>query len=219
VPLRQIGLGPPRMISIIVPTIKGRETVYERCVKAYKKTTPVPFELITIRDESACGIAWGLGAEQAKGDYLHFTADDLLPHAGWAEAAIECADRGVLPAATVLNPTEPLICPCPLEPKYASVPNVLVPFMSREMWEMDRWAAPIHYGSDDWITYLAVRRGIKIELSEDYMFSHSASPEGRLWMNRALDVPKLCSYMEQEGYVPKTYGDIGAEFGWVGWVG
>lgn len=207
------------MISIVIPTITGREESYARCVAGYKATTPVPFEIITIRNERSCGLAWAIGASQAKGDYLHFTADDLVPHAGWAEAAIECVERGVMPAATVLNPDVPLICPAPLGPRYDSVPNVLVPFLSRAMWELGRWVVPIHYGSDDWITYLAVRRGIEIELLEDYRFSHSIAEEGRLWMNRAQDVPKLCMHMAEEGYVPKVYGDIGSNFGWAGWVG
>lgn len=207
------------MISIVIPTISGREEVYARCVAAYKATTPVPFEIITIRNESACGIAWGLGAMRAKGDYLHFTADDLVPHRGWAEAAIECVDRGVLPAATVLNPEVPLICPVHLGPRYESVPNVLVPFFNRRLWDLGRWVVPIHYGSDDWITYLAVVRGIEVELLEDYRFSHSAAEEGRLWMNRSLDVPQLCAYMENEGFVPSVYGQIGSNFGWAGWVG
>ena len=85
-----------------------------------------------------------------------------MPHAGWAEAAIDCVDRGVLPAANVLNPDVTLVCPCPLEPRYRDVPNVLVPFLSRDLFDLGRWVVPIHYGSDDWITYLARRRDIAV---------------------------------------------------------
>lgn len=207
------------MISVVIPTITGREEVLRRCKQAYEETTPKPFELIVVRDETACGIAWGVGSKLAKGDYLHFTADDLVPHAGWAEAAIGVVDAGKFPAANVLNPVETLICPVPLEPKMASVPNVLVPFFNRTLWELGRWVVPIHYGSDDWITYLARRRDIPVEFCEAYKFSHSADENGRLWMNRALDVPHLCSFMEEEGYVPPTYGNMAVQWGWAGFVG
>lgn len=207
------------MISVVIPTVKGREECLERCIAGYKATTPIPFEIITIRDKDACGIAWGIGAKEAKGDYIHFTADDLVPHAGWAEAAIECVDRGVLPAANVLNPEVTLTCNTPLEPKYRDVPNVLVPFFNRELWDLGRWIVPIHYGSDDWITYLARVRGIEVEFAPGYLFGHSADENGRLWMNRSKDVPLLCTYMEAEGYVPPVYGRVASEFGWVGWVG
>jgi hypothetical protein len=206
------------LISIVIPTIRGREDSFRRCVDAYRATTE-DCQIIPIRNEKACGIAWGWGAQAAQGDYLHFTADDLVPHEGWADAAIECVERGNLPAATVLNPVVPLDCPVYLEPKYRNVPNVLVPFFSREQWELGRWIVPIHYGSDDWVTYLARRRGIEVELLPDYLFTHSADPEGRLWMNRAVDVPRLASYMELEGYVPHVYGDFAVAHGWAGWIG
>jgi hypothetical protein len=206
------------LISIVIPTISGRERSFERCVSQYAATTD-DCEIIGIKNEKACGIAWGLGAEKATGDYIHLTADDLIPHEGWAEAAMEVADRGALPAASVLNPDELLNCPVYLEPRYRNVPNVLVPFFSRKQWELGRWIVPIHYGSDDWITYMARRRGIEVELSERYRFSHSADAEGRLWMNRAKDVPRLASYMESEGYVPPIYGELAMGFGWSGWIG
>ena len=38
-------------------------------------------------------------------------------------------------------------------------------------------------------------------------------------MNRALDVPQLCTFMEAEGYVPPVYGNLAGGFGWAGWVG
>ena len=208
------------MISIVIPTIRGREKSFERCVQAYQDTSgPFDLQIIPIRNEKACGIAWGLGAAMAVGDYLHLTADDLFPHDGWAEAAVECVERGNMPAATVLNPDLPLDCPVYLEPRYRNCPNVLVPFLSREQFEMGGWILPIHYGTDDWITYQAVRRGIEVELLEDYRFSHTAEEEGRLWMNRHKDVPQLASYMESEGYVPPVYGNLAVSFGWAGWVG
>jgi hypothetical protein len=207
-----------RLISIIIPTISERKRSFERCVDKYAATTE-DFEIIGIPNERACGIAWGIGAEKATGDYLHLTADDLFPHEGWAEAAMEVADRGAIPAATVLNDDQPLNCPVFLEPRYRNTPNVLVPFFSRAQFEVGRWIVPIHYGSDDWITYMAARRGIPVEYTEGYRFDHTAEEEGRLWLNRMKDVPALCSLMEAEGWVPPIYGQLGVGFGWAGWIG
>ena len=56
------------MISVIVPTVVGREDHYARCVAAYERTAGDRIEIITIRDRPTCGLAWNEGAAQAKGD-------------------------------------------------------------------------------------------------------------------------------------------------------
>jgi hypothetical protein len=207
------------MISIVVPTVASRKQTLIRCLDAYEATTPGKFELIVVRDLPACGLAWAEGAKRAKGDFIHFTADDLEPRAGWAEAAMETVGRGALPAAAVFNDGIYLDCPVYLQPRYEDTQNILVPFFSRAQFELGGWVLPIHYGTDDWVTYQAVRREIPIEDTREYAFDHTAAAEGRLWMNRMHDVPKLCEYMSLSGYVPNIYGRMGSDFGWAGWVG
>jgi hypothetical protein len=53
-----------------------------------------PIELIVIKNEPTCGIAWQKGAEQATGDFLHFTADDLEPALGWDLRSPPCEPLG-----------------------------------------------------------------------------------------------------------------------------
>lgn len=69
------------MISVVIPTVAGREHSLERCLAAYRATADV--ELIVLADRQTCGVAWQEGIEQATGDYLHLSADDLEPHPGW----------------------------------------------------------------------------------------------------------------------------------------
>jgi hypothetical protein len=206
------------VISVIVPTIKGREEWLKRCIEAYGDTCP-DIQLVVIRNRTACGIAWIEGATQATGDYLHFTADDLVPQPGWWEAAVAATSRGALPAATVLTDgldvRSRMNCTVPLQPGVAP-PNVLVPFFGRAQFDLGGWLVPIHYGSDDWVTFLACKRGIELELAPGYAFEHSAAEPGRLYDNRRRDVPELCRLMEAEWFMPDAYRQIAHELapGW-----
>lgn len=195
--------------SVVIPTVDGREDVLARCIKAYEDTTPGELEIFVIRNKTACGIAWQEGADQATGDYIHFTADDLWPILGWHEEATSIVDRGELPAAWVMDNGEgPMMnCTCPFAPDI-NPPNVLVPFFSRAQYELGGWVVPIHYGSDDWITFVAASRGINIVLTPYYSFGHSAEQTGRLHNNRAIDVPKLCDLMQEYWFLPEAYKNI-----------
>lgn len=196
-------------VSVIVPTISGREHWLRKCLKGYKRNTRgAELELIVIHNEPSCGHAWAKGAEKATGDFIHFTADDIIPRPGWFRAAHAVTERGALPAANVGDiHDQRLTCDCPLG-KYKRHPNVLVPFFTREQWEMGDWVLPCHYGTDDWITYLAVKRGMKIVFKERYNFRHFVAEEGRDTTRRLGDVEILVEAMEREGYVPPVYADL-----------
>lgn len=200
-------------VSVIIPTITGREPWLERCLAAYSETCP-DAEVIVIENRTACGVAWQDGAEKATGDYLHFTADDLEPAPGWWQAAVEVVDRGALPGAQVFadfdTPWTRVASACPFRHGY-DPPNLLVPFFSREQFEQGGWLVPIHYGSDDWVTFLAYKRQIPMEPTDAYKFLHTAAEPGRLHNNRAIDVPVLCRLMEAEWFMPDAYRQIGIE--------
>ena len=68
------------MISIICPTISGREHWLERCRVSYLETTQMEYEFIILDDFPSCNAAWNVGIREAKGDYLHLTADDIEAH-------------------------------------------------------------------------------------------------------------------------------------------
>ncbi len=210
------------MISVVIPTIRGRERWLKRCMDAYKATTP-DLELIVIRNLDACGKAWIKGAERASGDYLHFTADDLEPQPGWWRDAVKLADQGGIPGANVLTATDDtgewredstMFAGAFLRGDYREARNVLVPFISRALFDEGEWLLPIHYGSDDWVTFLADVRDIPIPFTETYKFWHHAAPEGRLWDSRQFDIPILCDAMAEHGVVPLPYQRMGWENGW-----
>jgi len=212
------------VISVVIPTVKGREYSLDRTLKGYQETYD-DIEIIGIPNTGKpCGIAWAEGAKEASGDYIHITADDLVPHPGWAEAAIACADAGIMPAASVYGIESEqfagglMNCIFYGLPRWTDCPNVLLPFLTREQLEMGGWFIPTHYGTDDWVTYLARTRGIHVERSWGYAFDHYAVPEERQ-NSRPLDVPNLATAMQQHGYVPLVYGQAAASFGWAGWVG
>ena len=166
------------VISVIVPTVPGREGHLDRCVRAYEQHTGCRLELIIEHDHPAVGFGWQAGAELATGDFLHFTNDDIEPHPGWWEPAVEAAERGCIPAPQVYGPAgDPQAPPqwgavapdwTPLPPQNASV----IPFLSRAQWERVRPLAQIHYYSDDWITYRARAAGWPAVLRTGYAFTH-----------------------------------------------
>lgn len=206
------------MISVVIPTVEGREKSLDRCVKAYEKTYDDIEILVYPNTGHPCGEAWIKGGQDAKGDYIHITSDDAVPHKGWAEAAMECVDRGDIPAATVWGiPGGMFNTICHLLPRMADVPNVLMPFLSREQFELGDWLLPIHYGTDDWVTYVARMRGMNVMRLDAYAFDHYAESAERQ-ESRPIDVPNLATAMAKWGYVPLVYLQVAMSFGWSGWI-
>ena len=195
------------MISVIIPTISGRETYLNSCIEEYEKTAP-GVELIVVKDEPSCGHAWIKGAEQARGLYLHFTADDITPKQNWWSDAVKAADMGGVPMANVFDRYgRPLSCDSPLG-DMGLVKNVLVPFLSRRLYEDGGWLLPIHYGSDDWVSYIATKRGVPLHFAPSYSFTHWVADEGRDYTRRHADVFKLVEAMAEAGYVPPVYSAL-----------
>ena len=197
------------MISVVIPTITGREWWLKQCLDEYQRQSPKDTEFIVIKDEPSCGHAWIKGAEQAQGKYLHFTADDITPMRYWWPDAIYQLKAGKVPCAEVFNKSGDSVTPMSPLGDLGLVPNVLVPFLSREMLEAaPGWLPDFHYGSDDWISYWAVTHGYPLEKVPNYKFVHYAASQGRNMLRRHGDVKKLVDAMEAAGYVPPAYADL-----------
>jgi hypothetical protein len=170
-------------LSIIVPTVIGRDHWLGRCLTAYRETTRVRYETIVLRDRLTCGVAWQEGGDQAKGDYLHFTADDLEPHPGWWQAAKACADSGQLPCPRVLN-SDGSLQSCgewgqEMEEGTATY-IARVPFLSREQWNLGGWILPgVQYFGDNWFAVRGKQLGIPTVVCRGMTFTHHYAPEGR----------------------------------------
>lgn len=170
------------MISVIVPTIRGREHWLKRCERAYCETTE-NFEFIVLRDYPTCGAGWNAGIVQASGEYINLSADDLEPHAGWWEAAVESVDEGILPCPRILNPDGSLqSCGTFAEEAPDGTPSVVarVPFLSREMVETLGPIFENQYMGDHWITWKASRYGWPTLVNRSMVFTHHFAMEGRI---------------------------------------
>ena len=94
------------MISVVIPTIEGREHWLAKAVEGFSRHKPVShqYELIVIDGQPTCGAAWNKGMEKAKGDYILLSADDIEPHHGWAEIGMHWIEmQRSLPCPRVLN--------------------------------------------------------------------------------------------------------------------
>lgn len=83
-------------LSILIPTVPGREELLRVVSCAHVAQHP-DCEILTTSVYS-----WGEGlnqlAKRAKGKYWLTACDDILPHAGWFEAARTMLDEGYTPA-------------------------------------------------------------------------------------------------------------------------
>lgn len=172
------------MISIVVPTIPGREDWLERCVASYERTLGgAPHELIVEVGHATCGLAWQAGIGRARGEYVHLTADDLEAHDGWVSAAINAADSGVLVAGPVYN-ADGSLQSCGggvhMLPTGAVTEFTRVPFMSREQTEKIGPMFSGHYFTDNYVSHRGRIVGYPTVVSEGYAFTHHWAQEGRV---------------------------------------
>jgi hypothetical protein len=172
-------------ISVVIPTIPGREAHLERCVNAYTERSHAEIELIVIPGRPTCGIAWNDGAAKAGGEYLHLTADDLEPLEGWDDAALETLRACKIPAPLILTPKGGIESAggwwdrVPVD--WAPTTNTcVVPFCRRRDWEANIGPSlECHYYTDDWFTDQCRRAGCEVVVRLPYRFMHHWASEGR----------------------------------------
>ncbi len=148
------------VVTVVIPTVDGREEHFERCWRAYTDCVVGAYELDLIieRNHPTCGHAWQAGLERISthSQYVHFTCDDIEPRPGWSDQAIEAVERGFLPAPQVYGPQgQPQSHPhwgrvgTDWEPVYMTS----LPFVSRAQLEKIVPLFTSHYSSDDWFSY------------------------------------------------------------------
>lgn len=171
-------------LSIVIPTISGREEWLERTLRAYADLTTESTEILVELDHPACGPAWQSGGERARGRYIFMAADDLEPKAaGWEQVAMAVCDDDALPAPVIYN-TDGSLQSCGgswglLEPDGAATDFTRAPFMSREQWELVEPMLPVHYFTDNWVSWRALRHRILTRVVYGFDLVHHLAPEGR----------------------------------------
>lgn len=171
-------------ISVVIPTISGREEVYSRCHNAYRALRAGPHELEIIAEygHKSVGLAWQAGAMKATGDYIHLGNDDCEPRDGWWRYAIEAVEMGCLPSPQVYTADGiPQGLPVwgSVAPDWSVVTCCLIPFMSRVQWERIQPLFTAHYYTDNFITERARQAGWPCVLRTGYAFTHWWAQPGR----------------------------------------
>lgn len=164
-------------ISVIVPTVPGREDHLARCTDAYTRLAAGNYdlELIVEHDHRSCGLGWQAGAQYASGDFIHLTDDDIEPWPGWHVPAIEVVERGCIPAPQVYSPAGyPQSHPQPgfVGSDWTVVHMSALPFCSRQQWEEIQPLFTAHYFTDDFFSVRAQRAGWTVRLRTGYAFTH-----------------------------------------------
>lgn len=202
------------MISVVIPTIDGREEHLVRCVESYERTLASyddaggRFELIVATGFPTCGIAWQWGADRAKGDYLHLTADDIEAKPGWWQAALQLVDppsghKPALPAPLVFHP-DGEVQSCggsweQLEADGVVTEFTRVPFVSRNQWELIGPMIPTHYFTDNWVSYRGRLHGFETVVAHGYQFVHHHALESRNEGRATSDMLRFEAYKLHAG--------------------
>lgn len=173
------------MISVVIPTITGRENLLEQTVAGYRATADV--EIIVVKNRKSCGEGWNAGASKASGDFLHFSADDLIPQAGWADAGIMAAEEGWWPSPRLLDPdgtiqSDGSMGGGMLLPEHRHIVKCVsspFPFMETRDWQDIGPCPPLHYYADDYLAAKAREIDLDVMAVPTYCFVHLGGTLGR----------------------------------------
>jgi hypothetical protein len=159
---------------VVIPTIKGREESLKRTLDAYLETDH-DLDIHIVADCPTCGIAWDAGLHYAiqKGgfDYIHLSADDLVPHDGWLDAAIPFLERDVIPMPKILNPDGTLFSFGHWNNTVSVVPIFPAKYIDRIL--------PMFTGQYYTDNHVSDSLKLPHELCEGYTFTHYLEKAGR----------------------------------------
>ena len=179
------------LITVVIPTIKERRHWLAKCQAGYHRTTgAIRIQQIVIEDRETCAIAWNEGIAQAKAPYIHLTADDIVPHKGWYQAAIAATEAGYVPAPLILN-GDGSVQSCGngvQRQRDGSLAEICrIPWGTRELFEqIGPTPEDMHYYTDNWFSWAARRAGVETRVCLDYLFTHHLAPERREMADQRL---------------------------------
>lgn len=169
-------------VSIVCPTVKGREASLERTRAAYALTTDREYEFIVEAGHATCGAAWNAGVARATGELVHLTADDIVPHMGWLDAGAARLHTGAIPAARILHGDGTLqSCGDQYDREEGHVTEVArIPLLPADLARAIFPIPPIHYYTDNIVSDRARDRDWPTVVTRGYLFTHHLAGEGRL---------------------------------------
>lgn len=171
-------------VTVIIPTIAGREALCERTVAAYKAQS---VDVLLVKGAPTAGEGWIAGARQTDADFVLLGVDDMEPHSGAIAAGTAAAADGIYPSPRLTLADGSLescgtlgggnhLAECP-DGTLAYMSSV--PIATRESWERIGEPLPIHYYADDHLGYMARRAGLRCEVVREYAFTHHVGTVGR----------------------------------------
>lgn len=180
------------LVSVIIPTVDGREDDLGRCL-AGLANQPFDQEIIILRNRATCGEAWAEAVAGCHGNYIWFCADDIVAEAGFLAAMIEACDKGFCPTSCVYEGDmllqsagiEGMDCYRPeVLTDWMEVSHTTTPFMNREQWAYytpDDWAmlAELHYCSDMLHSFLMAEHGVQTVVRTPAKLMHYNALPGR----------------------------------------
>tara|TARA_R110000868_G_scaffold55189_3_gene171692 strand:+ start:129 stop:713 length:585 start_codon:yes stop_codon:yes gene_type:complete len=177
------------MLSIVVPTISGREESLARTLASYEATLEgVEHELIVVKDESSWPLACNVGYGRSQGDIIHWTADDLEALPGWYNDIPAFLENDELPAPAVYDyRADGKFSNAEDGPDGAKTWFTRIPVCRRDQAErIGLWPEIIYY-ADIWFSEKARAIGIETRLLYSYAFVHHWSSIGRVDSQANLD--------------------------------
>jgi hypothetical protein len=193
------GLLPPEVLTVVVPTISGREESLARCIASYRETLDgIESEIIVKKDYPTWPAACNAGFLEAKGDVIHWTADDLEALPGWHERVLkQLAAKDELPAPRVYDTVTPdgstpdgvLRWANPKDGPDRAIPEFTrIPIMRRDQAErIGLWPEHLIYYADLWVSDKGRHLGIETRMVHGYDFIHHWSQIGRVDSTENLD--------------------------------
>ena len=175
-------------ISVVMPTISGREEMNAQMCDYYRARTPYELEILSPKDYRNWPTA--INTARPTGEYVLYGADDLEPLDGWADAMIASLDRGEVPAPQVWNWVKegPAVNVREDGPPGSITTFTRVPAMTRELaLAVGPWPE-IDYYSDNWVSDKARTLGWETRVVDGFDFIHHWHQTGRLdagdWVGR-----------------------------------
>ena len=182
-------------LSVIVPTVPGRDASLERMRDSILATTPHPVEFMVMTGYDNAGRAWNEGCERATAPIILLSADDLDYAPGWWEACTAVLERGAIPCPVLMQPCggfEPTgegwyedsagtrgngehVHLADGEASFATV----IPIFTREMLDRVMPVGEVHYFSDDWFSMNARAAGIQLVVARGFVVWHHLAMAGR----------------------------------------
>ena len=183
-----------RRVFVILPTVRGREQVFDATYNAFAEQLGIDDEIIVVRDAPTVGEAWNAGVadidDLVGADILVFATDDATPMPGAVHAAVDSAQRGMVPSPRLVAPDGTLEgCGSmglggflPACPDKTPCRSSGVPACTADLWWRVGEFLPIHYYVDDEWCWRAMGELAECEARTAYAFTHHHANPRRVEM-------------------------------------